>query len=100
MVDLGRDFHAPRHADVREWRKVALLVDACAVAGARAVDPLARKWRLFDSCGCNGPGPRPRTLADAQTQLGRRRSDRRAPAVKRYVRIGRGRMPAATVNAL
>lgn len=27
----------------------------------------------FDSCGCNGPGPRPRTLADAKSQLGHRR---------------------------
>lgn len=58
MVDLGRDFHAPRRADDRQWRKVALLVGAGVT---------------FDSCGCTGPGPRPRTLADARSQLGPRR---------------------------
>jgi hypothetical protein len=31
----------------------------------------------FDSCGCNGPGPRPRTLADAKTQLQQRRTHRK-----------------------
>lgn len=58
MVDLGRDFHAPRRADTNQWRKVAMLF----AAGI-----------TFDSCGCNGPGPRPRTLADAKSQLGHRR---------------------------
>lgn len=58
MVDLGRDFHAPRRRNVGQWRKVELLV--------------ARNVR-FDSCGCTGPGARPRTLADAKTEFGLRR---------------------------
>jgi hypothetical protein len=63
MLDLGRDFKAPRRADRRQWRKVEVL------AGAGIT---------FDSCGCSGPGPRPRTLADARSQLGERRSRHRA----------------------
>lgn len=59
MVDAGRDFKAPRRGNVGQWRKVAVLLDADI---------------RFDSCGCRGPGPRPRTLADARTQLGHRRS--------------------------
>lgn len=62
MRDVGKDFHAPRRADRAQWRKVGLLVD---------------EGLLFDSCGCSGPGSRPRTLADAKTQLGRRRVHRR-----------------------
>lgn len=83
MVELGRDFHAPRRADRRQWRKVAMLVRA----GVRAVDPLRRGGPLFDSCGCTGPGPRPAGLADAKTLLRQRRSDRRVRAAV----IGRGR---------
>jgi hypothetical protein len=65
MIDVGKDFHAPRRTNLTQWRKVALLV---------------QNGLLFDSCGCTGPGPRPRTLADASTQFGRRRSARRVYA--------------------
>lgn len=65
MVDVGRDFHAPRRGNLTQWRKVALLV---------------QNGLLFDSCGCTGPGRRPRTLGDAKSQLGRRRSARRVYA--------------------
>lgn len=51
LIDAGRDFAAPPRRDVRQWRKVALLLEA----GVR-----------FDSCGCAGPGRRPGTLADAK----------------------------------
>lgn len=86
MVQMGRDFHAPRRDNRRQWRKLELLV----AAGLRAVDPRYRTdGPLFDSCGCGGPGPRPRTLADATTLLRRRRADRRAPAVKARTRIAR-----------
>lgn len=54
MTNLGRDFKAPRRADNNQWRKVALLVEA---------------GITFDSCGCTGPGYRPRTLADAKADL-------------------------------
>jgi hypothetical protein len=63
MVNLGKDFKAPRRAAETQWRKVEMLV----AAGI-----------TFDSCGCNGPGPRPRTLSDAKTQLRCRRTHRKA----------------------
>ena len=86
MVELGRDFHAPRRGNLAQWRKIALLV----AAGRRAVDPRYRQdGPLFDSCGCGGPGPRPATLSDAKTLLRRRRSDHRAPAVAR-IQVPRG----------
>jgi predicted RNA-binding Zn-ribbon protein involved in translation (DUF1610 family) len=74
LVNMGRDFKAPRRSNARQWRKLELLV----AAGRRAVDPRYRTdGPLFDSCGCTGPGPRPRTLADAKSLLGVRRSRRR-----------------------
>lgn len=65
MIDLGRDFKAPRRGNTLQWRKIATL----AAAGI-----------TFDSCGCTGPGPRPRTLADTKSQLGQRRSDHKRAA--------------------
>jgi hypothetical protein len=62
MVDLGRDFRAPRKAATAQWEKVRRLV----TAGLR-----------FDSCGCSGPGYRPRTLSDVKSQLRQRRTDRK-----------------------
>jgi hypothetical protein len=59
MIDLGYDFRVPRRADTNQWRKVALLVEN----GIR-----------FRSCGCCGPGYRPRTLAEAKAALQRRPS--------------------------
>ncbi len=48
MRSVGLDFRAPRQADVRQWKKVELLV---------------RRGFAFDSCGC-GPGRRPVRLRD------------------------------------
>lgn len=62
MIDMGFDFKPPRRADLHQWVKVRAL----AGVGIR-----------FDSCGCTGPGPRPRTLGDAMSELGLRRKDRR-----------------------
>lgn len=53
MINLGRDFTAPRRRNDNQWRKIEL----CVAAGL-----------TFDSCGC-GPGPRPRTLAEAKTWI-------------------------------
>jgi hypothetical protein len=75
MIDVGKDFHAPRRAALAQWRKVAILVE---------------QGQLFDSCGCGGPGPRPRTLADAKSQFGRRRADRRPRSARPHYR---GRRP-------
>ncbi|WP_431881727.1 hypothetical protein [Micromonospora chalcea] len=89
MVEMGRDFHAPRRADRRQWRKIELIV----VAGRRAFDGRYRAdGPPFDGCGCGGPGPRPATLAAAKTALRLRRGDRRAPAVKPRVHLQR-RLP-------
>lgn len=51
MADFGKDFKAPRKQSHNQWRKLELLV---------------KSGMLFDSCGCNGPGRRPKTLADAK----------------------------------
>lgn len=51
MVNMGRDFKAPRKSADPQWEKLRILV----ASGVR-----------FDSCGCDGPGPRPRTLGDAR----------------------------------
>lgn len=67
MLRMGHDFHAPRRADATQWRKVGLLV---------------QEGLLFGSCGCSGPGARPRTLSDAKSQFGRRRSARRHHAAR------------------
>ena len=56
-VHMGRDFKAPRKADVNGWRKVGIFV----AQGVR-----------FDSCGCGGPGPAPATLAEAKALVVRR----------------------------
>lgn len=87
MIHMGRDFHPPRRADRRQWAKLALLLDA-QPERRDVVGPLPQA-PLFDSCGCTGPGTRPRTLADAKSALRSRRSDRRAPAAKPRTRIGR-----------
>lgn len=62
MVDMGLDFQAPRRRAESQWRKLEMLVDA----GIR-----------FHSCGCSGPGYRPRTLSDAKTEMKQRRTDRK-----------------------
>lgn len=46
MIDAGKDLHVPRRADKRAWRVLVALLES----GVR-----------FHSCGCCGPGYRPRT---------------------------------------
>lgn len=48
MADLGRDFAAPRQRDKRAWATVAQLYEI---------------GETFHSCGCSGPGYRPRDPA-------------------------------------
>ena len=49
MADMGKDFHAPRSRNVKQWEKVRALYSA---------------GFSFDSCGCCGPGARPKTLRE------------------------------------
>lgn len=51
MVAMGRDFKPPRKKSNNQWKKIAVLVQHGA---------------LFVSCGCRGPGHRPKTFADAK----------------------------------
>lgn len=67
-IALGHDFHAPRRQNVTQWRKVALLVHA---------------GYVFDSYGGEAPGYRPRTLADAKSEMGLRRTDGKTWVPKR-----------------
>lgn len=56
MASLGHDFKAPRQSNRRQWEKVR---------------QLAHSGLKFGSCGCQGPGVRPRTLGEfrmAKTQ--------------------------------
>lgn len=51
LVDLGQDFKTPKKLNKKQWRKVELLYD---------------QGITFHSCGCDGPGERPATLAGAK----------------------------------
>jgi hypothetical protein len=51
MVNVGRDYRVPKRGNKNQWKKLKVLV--------------AKGW-LFHSCGCGGPGYRPRTYAEAK----------------------------------
>lgn len=51
-IDMGHDFHVPRRNRRNQWRKIEKMLE------------MDFNWQ---SCGCRGPGPRPRTYADAKT---------------------------------
>ena len=52
MVDLGQDFKPPKKNAKNQWKKIKLLYN---------------KGITFHSCGCNGPGYRPKTYSEAKT---------------------------------
>jgi hypothetical protein len=54
MTNMGKDFKAPRQADVKQWQKV---------------QELHASGYSFASCGCVGPGPRPATLREVKPFL-------------------------------
>jgi hypothetical protein len=59
MVDAGRDLAVPRRRDAAGWR---------------TLETVLRSGLTFHSCGCGGPGYRPRTWAEVrerQTAAGR-----------------------------
>jgi hypothetical protein len=49
MQQMGRDFKAPKQNNIKQWEKVRQLANA--------------GFRYF-SCGCDGPGTRPRHLRE------------------------------------
>lgn len=49
MINMGMDFHAPRKKAINQWKKVDLIKNT--------------KW---GSCGCDGPGRKPKTYAGAK----------------------------------
>lgn len=49
MRNMGLDFKAPRASDVAQWKKVEILF---------------RAGFKYSSCGCSGPGERPKYLRD------------------------------------
>jgi len=51
MINLGKDFKAPKQGDVEQWKKVQLLY---------------QHGYTFHSCGCGGPGPRPEKLREVE----------------------------------
>ncbi|RKS71198.1 hypothetical protein BZB76_5685 [Actinomadura pelletieri DSM 43383] len=54
MIDAGRDLAAPRRTDRAGWRALNVVLNA-------GLD--------FHSCGCEGPGFRPRTPAQVRAAL-------------------------------
>ncbi|WP_301002368.1 hypothetical protein [Capsulimonas corticalis] len=54
MANMGKDFKAPRQADVKQWQKV---------------EQLYNNGYIFSSCGCGGSGDRPATLQEVQPFL-------------------------------
>src|SRR5690349_4876723 len=52
--NLSLDFKAPKHDDVKQWRKVEIL-------HANGIH--------FGSCGCGGPGYRPKYLYEVERFL-------------------------------
>jgi hypothetical protein len=58
LIDAGRDFQAPRKRDDAGWI---------------AVETVLRSGKNYDSCGCGGPGYRPRTKAQVRQDSMQRR---------------------------
>ena len=58
MVDLGRDFKAPRKTDRRAWE---------------AIKKIYALGHSFHTCGCNGPGFIPSTPTEYKQYLAERR---------------------------
>jgi DNA-directed RNA polymerase subunit RPC12/RpoP len=56
MVSMGLDFKTPRQNDDRQWRKVKILT---------------QHGYKFGSCGCSGPGERPKRLSEVKEFLQR-----------------------------
>jgi hypothetical protein len=51
MINIGRDFKVPAKTNLNQWKKVSLLV---------------QNSIMFHSCGCGGPGYRPKTYQETK----------------------------------
>ena len=54
MVDIGKDFKAPKQTDLKQWQKVEILY---------------QHGFTYHSCGCCGPGLRPKELSEVEAFL-------------------------------
>jgi hypothetical protein len=61
MVNMGLDFKAPKRRDTKQWKKVELLY---------------QNGVHFSSCGCGGPGYRPKRLNELADFLAAQEKDR------------------------
>ena len=82
MHAMGLDFKAPRRLDRKQWLKVERLFHA---------------GFAFHSCGCGGPGPRPRLLNEVGPFLAAHRRD--TPGQAFLNRVPRRRLGAARVSS-
>lgn len=62
MKNMGLDFKAPKQREAKQWLKVEILL---------------KHGIAYQSCGCGGPGPRPRRLREVASFLkqNRRRTE-------------------------
>lgn len=59
MADMGHDFKAPATRDVKQWEKVRVLF---------------QHGFAFHSCGCGGPGYRPKHLREVEAFVASQRT--------------------------
>lgn len=52
MVSMGLDFKPPRKTNDTQWQKIRILYE---------------KGLTFHTCGCTGPGYRPKSVGEAKT---------------------------------
>ena len=57
MANMGHDFKAPKHSDIKQWKKVKILY---------------QEGITYHSCGCGGPGYRPKSLREVNEFLDNR----------------------------
>jgi len=70
MASMGLDFQVPPQKDTRQWEKVRIL--------------FAHGF-AYHSCGCGGPGYRPRTLAEVPAFLASRPARSQGEALLRRI---------------
>lgn len=70
MHSMGLDFRAPPQRNARQWKKVLILYT---------------HGVAYHSCGCGGPGYRPRTLAEVPAFLAGRRATSEGEALLKRI---------------